>query len=315
MTGSRAIKIVAVCKTRGQETDVAPSRHQAMTSPPSAMLSKLTQWIDTRRRERALRTHAVSDALWQKTLAGLPFLARLDPDDQLRLREMTSLFLAQKEFSTAHELELTDEICVAIAVQACLPVLNLGLGLYRGWVGIIVYPGEFVIRKTVEDEDGVVHEVEHDASGEAWEGGPVVLSWEDAQMTDGSDAYNVVIHEFAHKIDMVTGDADGHPPLFRRLHAPLDSAAWADVFDHAYDHFCAKIDAVPERRWARFERESLIDPYAADHPSEFFAVCSEALFVKPREFEAEYPELYRLLACYYRQDPARTGVLQTTAAD
>ncbi|APR36114.1 zinc-dependent peptidase [Paraburkholderia sp. SOS3] len=279
------------------------------------MLSKLTQWIDTRRRNRALRTHAVSDALWQKTLAGLPFLACLDVEDQQRLRELTSLFLAQKEFSTAHELELTDEICVAIAVQACLPVLNLGLELYRGWVGIIVYPGEFVIRKTVEDEDGVVHEVEHDASGEAWEGGPVVLSWEDAQMTDGSDAYNVVIHEFAHKIDMVTGEADGHPPLFRRLHAPLDSTAWADVFDHAYDHFCARVDAVPDRRWARFERESLIDPYAADHPSEFFAVCSEALFVKPREFEAGYPELYRLLARYYRQDPAKTGVLRTAAAD
>jgi Mlc titration factor MtfA (ptsG expression regulator) len=312
MLSGGAIKIVAVGKPMARKSS---SRHHAMTTPPSAMLSKLTQWIDTRRRERALRTHAVSDALWQKTLAGLPFLARLDVKDQLRLREMTSLFLAQKEFSTAHELELTDEICVAIAVQACLPVLNLGLELYRGWVGIIVYPGEFVIRKTVEDEDGIVHEVEHDASGEAWEGGPVVLSWEDAQMTDGSDAYNVVIHEFAHKIDMLTGDADGHPPLFRRLHAPLDSTAWADVFDHAYDHFCAKVDAVPERRWARFERESLIDPYAADHPSEFFAVCSEALFVKPREFEAEYPELYRLLARYYLQDPAKKGVLQTMAAD
>jgi Mlc titration factor MtfA (ptsG expression regulator) len=175
---------------------------------------------------------------------------------------------------------------------------------------VIVYPGEFVIRKTVEDEDGVVHEIEHDASGEAWEGGPVVLSWEDAQMTDGTDAYNVVIHEFAHKIDMLTGEADGHPPLFRRWHAPLDATAWADVFDHAYDHFCNQVDAVPERRWARFERESLIDPYAADHPSEFFAVCSEALFVQPHAFEAEYPELYRLLARYYRQDPARVGVLQ-----
>ena len=273
------------------------------------MFSKLTRWLDTRRRDRALRTYAIDDALWQGTLDGLPFLSHLAPADLQRLREMTSLFIAQKEFSTAHELELTEQITVAIAVQACLPVLNLGLELYRGWVGVIVYPGEFVIRKTVEDEDGVVHEVEHDASGEAWEGGPVILSWEDAQMTDGSDAYNVVIHEFAHKIDMVTGEADGHPPLFRKLHAPLDSAHWADVFDHAYDQFCVKVDAVPDRRWARFERESLIDPYATYHPSEFFAVCSEALFVKPREFEAEYPELYRLLARYYRQDPARTGAL------
>jgi hypothetical protein len=140
-----------------------------------------------------------------------------------------------------------------------------------------------------------------------------VLSWEDAQMTDDTDAYNVVIHEFAHKIDMLNGEADGHPPLMRRWHAPLDSQAWADVFDSAYDQFCARVDAVPERRWARFERESLIDPYAADHPSEFFAVCSEALFVTPRAFEADYPELYRLLARYYRQDPARVGVAFTPA--
>ena len=278
------------------------------------MLSKLTRWLASRRRTRALNAYAIDDALWQKTLEGLPFLGYLGEADLARLREMTSLFIAKKEFSTAHDLALTDEIVVGIAVQACLPVLNLSLDLYRGWVGVIVYPGEFVIRKTVEDEDGVVHEVEHDASGEAWEGGPVILSWEDAQLTDGRDAYNVVIHEFAHKIDMLTGETDGHPPLFRRWHAPLDAQAWADVFDHAYDRFCARVDAVPRRQWARFERESLIDPYAADHPSEFFAVCSEALFVQPQAFEAEYPELYRLLARYYRQDPARTGILGDTGA-
>jgi len=273
------------------------------------MLSKLSQWFGARRREKALRAHAIDDALWQTTLDGLPFLAHLDAADLARLRELTSLFIAQKEFSTAHGLELTDRMMVAIAAQASLPVLNLSLDLYRGWVGVIVYPGEFVIRKTVEDEDGVVHEVEHDASGEAWDGGPVILSWEDAQMTDGTDAYNVVIHEFAHKIDMANGETDGHPPHYRRWHTPLDAAAWSDVFDNAYDQFCAKVDAVPQRRWARFERESLIDPYAADHPSEFFAICTEALFVQPKAFEAEYPELYRLLARYYRQDPARVGAL------
>ncbi|SAK71773.1 membrane protein [Caballeronia arationis] len=278
------------------------------------MPNLFSRWFGAQRRERALRKYAIDDALWRRTLDALPFFGHLDAADRARLRESASLFIAQKEFSTAHELELTDAMIVSIAAQACLPVLNLSLDLYRGWVGVIVYPGEFVIRKTVEDEDGVVHEVEHDASGEAWEGGPVVLSWEDAQMTDGADAYNVVIHEFAHKIDMVNGEADGHPPLFRRWHAPLDAQGWADVFDHAYDHFCAQVDAVPERRWSRFERESLIDPYAADHPSEFFAVCSEALFVTPQAFEAAYPELYRLLARYYRQDPAGMGVLTAPQA-
>jgi Mlc titration factor MtfA (ptsG expression regulator) len=274
------------------------------------MANFLTRLISRNRRERALRKYAIDDALWQATLDRLPFFGHLDDAERARLRENTTLFIAEKEFSTAHDLPLTDAMIVAIAVQACLPVLNLSLELYRGWVGVIVYPGEFLIRKTVEDEAGVVHEIEHDASGEAWEGGPVVLSWEDAQMTDGEDAYNVVIHEFAHKIDMLNGEADGHPPLFRRWHAPLDSNAWNDVFDHAYDHFCAQVDAVAPRRWSRFERESLIDPYAADHPSEFFAVCSEALFVQPAAFEREYPELYRLLARYYRQDPAGVGTLR-----
>jgi Mlc titration factor MtfA (ptsG expression regulator) len=276
------------------------------------MLGKLIQWFNNRRRDRALRKHAIADEIWQSTLDNLPFLSRLDAADAIRLRELTSLFIAQKVFSSAHELELTDAMIVAIAAQACLPVLNLSLDLYRGWLGVIVYPGEFIIRKRVEDEDGVVHEVEHDASGEAWEGGPVVLSWEDARMTDGQDAYNVVIHEFAHKIDMLTGEPDGHPPLFRRWHAPLDATGWADVFDPAYEQFRARVDATPDRRWARFERESLIDPYAADHPAEFFAVCTEALFVTPRAFEAEYPELYQLLARYYRQDPACTGMLEHT---
>lgn len=277
------------------------------------MLSKLTRWLGKRRRDRALRSHPIPDALWHDTVERLPFLAYLAPADLDRLRELTSLFLAEKSFSTAHGLELTDAMIVGIAVQACLPVLNLDLSLYAGWVGIVVYPGEFVIRKTVQDDDGVVHEVEQDASGEAWEGGPVILSWEDSQITDARDAYNVVIHEFAHKIDMLNGAADGYPPLFRRWHAPhLDAQAWSDVFDHAYDQFCARVDAVPDRAWARFERDSLIDPYAADHPSEFFAVCSEALFVQPRAFEAEFPELYRLLARYYRQDPADTGALAAT---
>ncbi|HTJ93453.1 MAG TPA: M90 family metallopeptidase [Pararobbsia sp.] len=268
------------------------------------MLTSLTRWLDSRKRERALRRHAIPDDLWSRTLASLPFLDGLGETDRARLRDMTSLFLAQKQFSTAHDLELTDEICVAVAVQAALPVLNLGLELYRGWVGVVIYPGEFVIRKTVEDEDGVVHEVVQDASGEAWEGGPVLLSWEDVRMGTGDGAYNVVIHEFAHKIDMLGGEANGRPPLFKRLHPDLTPQAWEDTFDHAYEHFCRRVDGVSDRRWQQFADTSLIDPYAADHPSEFFAVCSEALFVTPHAFEAEYPELYRLLARYYRQDPA-----------
>ena len=114
-------------------------------------------------------------------------------------------------------LELTDEIRLAIAVQAVLPVLNLGLDLYGGWVGIVVYPGEFRVRRQEPDEDGVVHEWDDELSGEAWPGGPVLLSWEDVTLgtaapeDGGEPGYNVVIHEFAHKIDMLNGEADGYP--------------------------------------------------------------------------------------------------------
>ena len=276
------------------------------------MFGSSTGLFANNRRERALRKHAIDDTLWHATLAALPFFGHLDQDEHARLREMTSLFISEKSFSTAHELPLTDAMIVAIAVQACLPVLNLGLELYRGWVGVIVYPGEFVIRKTVEDEDGVVHEIEQEASGEAWEGGPVVLSWEDAQIDGGADAYNVVIHEFAHKIDMLNGEADGpSTPVSPMACSTRRHRVERRPSTPAYDHFCAQVDGVSSRRWNRFERESLIDPYAAEHPSEFFAVCSEALFVKPVVFERAYPDLYQLLARYYRQDPASTGTQQT----
>ncbi|WJF88978.1 zinc-dependent peptidase [Paraburkholderia bonniea] len=272
------------------------------------MLSTLTRWLNAYRRAHPLHRRPLDEVLWCTALERLPFIAHLSAADLVRLRELTQLFLAQKRFSVAEGLDLTPEMEVAIAVQACLPILNLGLELYQGWVGIIIYPGEFMVRKTLEDETGVVHEIEHDASGEAWEGGPVVLSWEDVQMTDSGRAYNVVIHEFAHKIDMLNGEADGHPPLFRRWHAPLDTTAWAEVFDPAYVQFCAQVDAVAPHRWNQFEEASLIDPYAADHPAEFFAVCSEVLFVQPDAFHAQYPALYQLLADYYRQDPARAQI-------
>ena len=147
------------------------------------------------------------EELWQSTLAALPFLARLNDDERLRLRLLAEQFLAQKEFTSAGGLVLTDAMCASIAVQGCLPVLNLGLECYRDWVGVVVYPDEFVIPRSIEDEFGVVHEYDDIASGEAWEGGPLLISWQDAQMA--GEGYNVVIHEFAHKLDMHDGTANG----------------------------------------------------------------------------------------------------------
>lgn len=264
------------------------------------VIGKLVDWLRGRKESSPL-----PDELWQATRQSLPFLDRLDDDESARLRALAEQFLAQKEFTSAGGLELTDAMCVSIAVQGCLPILNLGLDCYRDWVGIIVYPDEFVIPRSVEDEFGVVHEYDDIASGEAWEGGPLLISWQDAQMA--GDGYNVVIHEFAHKLDMLTGTADGIPPLPRSI----SRAAWEETLFAAYDDFCAQVDAA-EVHWEQSGEdlsESLpFDPYAAEHPGEFFAVLSETFFEQPEVLRDVYPALYALFVRFYRQDPARTSL-------
>ncbi|MDR1936596.1 MAG: zinc-dependent peptidase [Candidatus Accumulibacter sp.] len=245
------------------------------------------------------------DELWRKTVDGLRFLAGLDAGELSRLRELAGRFLAEKEFTAAGGLELTDAMRASIAVQGCLPILNLGLGCYRDWIGIVVYPDEFVVPRTVEDEFGVVHEYDDVASGEAWEGGPLLISWRDAQMA--GDGYNVVIHEFAHKLDMLNGEADGVPPL----PASIPRREWEDALFAAYDDFCARVDALEARLGTREEsvEEALaIDPYASENPGEFFAVLSETFFETPDIAYREYPALYALFSRFYRQDPrGRSG--------
>ena len=239
-------------------------------------------WLTEWRRKRVLQKHRFDDALWQAATAPLKFLPRSP-----KLRELALLFLAEKEFSGAHALELTDVMRVSIAAQACTPILELGLDWYRGWRGIVVYPGDFRVRRQEVDEDGVVHEWEDDLAGEAMPGGPVVLSW-DAAAHD--PAINVVIHEFAHKLDMRNGVADGMPPL----HPGMDRNAWKTAFEAAYQGFC---DALERGK------DTWLDPYAAEHPSEFFAVISEAFFSEPRETKRRYPDVYDQLKLFYRQDP------------
>ncbi|VVD98496.1 Protein MtfA [Pandoraea eparura] len=258
---------------------------------------------------RLRRAHArptIDDAVWHEVVGALPFLARRSAADVDKLRGLATEFLGSKHFSTAHDLPLTEAMCVSVAAQACLPILNLPSALYRGWTGIVLYPGEFLIRKTVEDDAGVVHDIAQEASGEAWEGGPVVLSWQDVQASDVL-AYNVVIHEFVHKIDMEGGEADGVPPMLRRLHGELTPEAWCEVFDPAYEAFCHDVSNVPDAHWDAFASSSLLDPYATEHESEFFAVCAEAFFVAPEAFRDAYPSLYTLFSRYFLQDPAASA--------
>ena len=250
----------------------------------------------TWRRKRILRGAPIDDALWQRVVAALPFLAGMGDAELARLRELALLFLHEKEMHGAGGLVLTDEIRLAIAVQAVLPVLNLGLDPYDGWVGIVVYPSEFRVRRQELDEDGVLHEWDDELSGEAWPGGPVLLSWEDVALgaaapeEGGEPGYNVIIHEFAHKIDMLSGEADGCPAP----HAEMDRAAWERALESAYARFVGMVER---------EQETLLDPYAAEHPAEFFAVASETFFTDPHSLKDEFPALYDQLALFYRQDP------------
>jgi MtfA peptidase len=170
-------------------------------------LKVLARWQrawQERRNERTLRRRAIPDALWQLTLARYPFIARRPEAERTELRRLATLFLDRKEFSGAGGMRIDDEVAVAVAAQACLPVLRLGLERYDGFVGIVIQPDEVVTQRVVIDDDGVVHEYNETLTGEAMHGGPVMLAWPDVEGAGESSAwaYNVVIHEFAHVLDM-----------------------------------------------------------------------------------------------------------------
>ena len=262
------------------------------------MIEKLFSWLGGKSDAPA----PIPDSLWNETVALYPFLDGLDESDRIRLRALCQDFLAEKEFSAAGGLVIDDRVCLEIAIQGCLPILNLGLSWYRGWSGVIVYPDEFVIPREHADPDGIVHRYDEVAAGEAWGDGPLIVSWHDVQMTD--DVYNVVIHEFAHKIDMQNGDADGFPPL----HRDMDVEAWRSAVATAYEDFCRRVDAAPLFEDAQDDNDvdldSVLDPYAATHPGEFFAVASETFFTAPIELREEYPALYAQFSLFYRQEPA-----------
>lgn len=251
------------------------------------MLRAFKTW----RRERILGRATLDAALWRTVTGRYSFMRSLEDGDRARLRDLVVLFLHEKAIVGAGGLEVSDEMRVAIAAQAAMLILNLDLDWYRGWTEVIVYPDEFVAEYEYVDEDGVEHHVREPMSGESWLTGPVILSWADTEQADSGRGYNVVIHEFAHKLDMLNGDANGFPPL----HADMSRAAWSAAFEAAYAEFCERVDRG---------RETAVDPYAAENPAEFFAVLSEAFFEIPGAVLEEFPDLYRQLGAFYRQDPA-----------
>ena len=249
------------------------------------MIGKLFAWWRRRQADRL----DIALALWGQVEAGLPFLGHLGPDERTRLRQLAREFIAEKQWSGAQGLQLTPRIQLTIALQACLPILHLGLDWYDGWVGIVVYPGDFLIPRRIVDEDGVVHEFDDDVLGEAWYGGPVLISWFDHP--GDADGINVVIHEFAHKLDMKNGTADGLPPM----HAGMSRQRWSEVMNRAFSDFQRRVDRG---------EDTPLDPYGSELPTEFFAVASEAFFEHPELLKSAYPEVLEQFKLFYRQDPS-----------
>jgi Mlc titration factor MtfA (ptsG expression regulator) len=243
------------------------------------------------RRRRVTAGRELPQEAWHALASGLPLLRGLDEEERSRLHDLALLFLDEKQFVAAGDLELVPDMALLVAVEACLPILNLGFSCYDGWVSVILYPGEFMPEHEYMDEAGVVHTVRDIRIGESWERGPMVLSWSDVSLSGEEDGVNVVIHECAHKLDMLNGgEANGFPPM----HDGMTAEEWSRVFSDGYGRFCRRVDSG---------EETALDPYAAESPGEFFAVTSEAFFETPQVLARDFPAVYRQLAKFYRQDP------------
>jgi Mlc titration factor MtfA (ptsG expression regulator) len=222
----------------------------------------------------------------------VPVYRRVPSDLRAQLHGHMHVLLAEKHFEGCDGLEMKDEIRVTIACQAALLILNRETKYYPDLVTILVYPSIFYA--DVEEPDGaIVNEYKEDRSGESWDLGVVILSWEDVveYASTGRAGYNVVLHEFAHQLDMENGAMDGVPGLSTRA----QREEWKTVFDDAYRAF---------ERAATSRRRTLVDPYGVGDPAEYFAVVTESFFERPLALRREHAALYQALARYYCVDPA-----------
>lgn len=245
------------------------------------------------RRRRILARHPLDPGIWAAVRQRLPILDGLSAAEDQLLRERSVLFLQAKHLSALPGVELGAEERLLLAAQAQLPLLHLDeLDWYQGFHELVLYPDDFVSPQRHRDSSGVVHEWDAAHSGEAWLQGPVILAWPGVLASGGWEGYNLVIHELAHKLDMLNGDANGLPPLHRDMRV----SDWADAMQTAYDRLNAQLERDPTAPTA-------IDPYAAENPAEFFAVTSEYFFSAPDVLESACPAVYAQLKAFYRQDP------------
>ncbi len=257
-------------------------------------------WLVERRRSK-LRTQPFPEA-WREILERrVPYVRRLPPDLRRQLEGHVQVFLVEKPFFGCAGQEITDEVRVTIAAQACLLILNRRSDYFPNLRQILVYPGAFVVERIVTlgapgtgaMVGGPQQEQRLALTGESWTHGQVVISWQDA--LEGAaipdDGRNVVIHEFAHQLDQQKGYANGAPWLGRRDRYPR----WSTVMSEEFARL---------QQRAFTGEPSLFSYYGATDPAEFFAVVSEVFFEQPREMAAMHPALYEELRRLYRVDPA-----------
>lgn len=232
-------------------------------------------------------------AAWREILRQrVPYFRKMPVDLQLQLKKQIQVFIAEKPFMGCAGLEVTDEIRVTIAAQACLLTLHRRTG-YPKLRQVLVYPSAFVVRRAQSLEGGVLQAQRQALSGESWTQGQVILSWSDSlhDAAQDQDGHNVVIHEFAHQLDQENGGANGAPPM------PGGAARlkrWTQVFSEAFAQLQAQVASG---------EPTLIDGYGATNPAEFFAVASEVFFEQTPQLAAEHPALYQELRIFYRVDP------------
>jgi Mlc titration factor MtfA (ptsG expression regulator) len=247
-----------------------------------------------RRRHERLRS-APFPADWLETIKrNVRFYACLPEQDRRELKGLVQIFLAEKIFEGCGGLELSDEMKVTVAAQACLLLLHRQTDVYPRLDTILIYPSAYVAKSVKPIGGPVVLEGESARLGESWTSGVVILSWNDVQAgaSDIHDGQNLVLHEFAHQLDREDGAINGTPLLEQRSHY----LAWGRVLNTEYERL---------KRDRRLGRATVLDDYGATDPAEFFAVATECFFEKPRVLRKRHPALYEELKTFYRQDPAQ----------
>lgn len=241
-----------------------------------------------------LRRHPIPQHTWHSVTQQIVVLRGLDAVQLAHLRELTTWFLHSKSINGAHGLEVTLTMRITVAAQACLLILNLDIDYFDNWVEVILYPGAFRVNHEQLDDNGLVHNESSDLTGESWLRGPVILSWEDVERDSyhAQPGHNVVLHEFAHKLDGRNGATNGMPPLRRGM----SQKSWAENLSTAYDALCQQVAAGETTK---------INPYAATSPAEFFAVSSEYFFTAPDIFKDCCPGVHMQLTQFYLQGTSK----------